>query len=464
MPNEPTGGSPDAASVMQQIISDHSSGGGESSPSAAPEPPAPVASGEGQAPLPAASPGQAEDAPELNWYESLLASDQDQPDELTALTNEEAFNGLRANPEQLTDWAERAFGHLRKFGEGAERERSLATRAEYAGGWENAPQAFDIYGDMFRGGLALEEVDANYPDARSYADRALMRVMQADPVTAYTLGASVLNHMPDLLRDENNANYLLHTLGLDPKYIADYRRVAEAGGFQITEDRQAVLDWFKGNDIPSEQMDTLRRLPIKVQSDILAGDVEAGKFHLQEYHDKFTTKDREAKAAEARTIQERSRVEHESARSLATETRKVFNEYVQKGKAFGLDEVQAAGIAALAYAELEEQYWEDGTESRKVLDGWHGHIKTGNHLQIESGRSAYRKAFEAAYRRAASQYKPSRPGVPTAPNQPRVAGAPAAPGQSQFTPASPQASDLNGLTGEALMKEIMRQNGMSVPA
>ena len=123
----------------------------------------------------------------------------------------------------------------------------------------------------------------------------------------------------------------------DPKYAADYKRVAEAGGFKITEDRQAILDWFKTNEIPIEQLETLDGLPVEVREDILAGKPGASKFHLNNLHKDRVREQSETKAAEARAAQEQAHVEYQSARSLAKETRSVFDEYVELGKAKGLD-------------------------------------------------------------------------------------------------------------------------------
>lgn len=455
-----TGGATDAASVMQGVINDFSSqGGGDPAPAPAPtpdpaaptdQPPADQAAGDG----PPAEPTALD-----KWLESLSAQDQDQPNELATLLNEEAFNGLRENPEGLAQWAAQARGHLQKFNEGAERERALAEKVERIGGWEDAPKAFDIYGDLFRGDIALSEEDrAEFPEAVNYTERALMRVMGQDKATAYSLGAAVLNLMPEVL--QHNANYLLKALGYDPKYAEDYKRVTEAGGFQVTQNQQAVQDWFKDNGIPLDQLSTFQRLPVKKQQDLLAGDVEAGKYDLQFYHDYYQNQDRAAKAEEAYRAQESNRVEYESLKTLGGEQRQVFQEYVDKGKALGLNDLEAAGLAAMAYAEIEEQYWDENSEARRVVDAWHGHIKTGNKLQRDGGRSGYRKAFETAYRRAASKHGSKRPGVPATPPAQTRAGAPTnGANQPQFNPATPPGNPGRPLTAAEQMEEIMREYG-----
>jgi len=467
MADEATGAAPDAASVMEQTISDfhQSGGGGEPSPATAPEPQPPATAGEGQAPLPAASTDdQAPAEPEPNWYKALLAQDQDQPDELAALLNEEAFNGLSGNAEELSAWSKKAFDHLRRLNEVAERERTLGAAIERVGGWGDAPKALDIYGDLFRGDIELSQEDrADFPEAQTYAERALHRMMRHDKNAAYSLGAAVLNHMPELLQDQHNAAYIMRTLGLDPRYAEDYRRVAESGGLQPMANQQEVVEWFKSSGIPLDQLGTFNRLPLELQQDMLAGGLGAAKFHLQEYHDRFTERDQRARAEETRRSQEYAHLEYESTKTLGAEQRKVFDEYVTKGKALGLNDLEAAGLAAMAYAEIEGGYWDESSESRKVVDRWHGYIKTGNNLQKESGRSGYRKAFEAAYRKAAGQYKSPRAGVPPAP-APRQPVAPNSNNQPQFTPATPADDDLNGLFGAELIQAIMRKNGMAVPA
>lgn len=452
-----TGGG-DAASVMQATISEfQGQGGGESSPAAAPAPAPTPPSVPGDVPGTPPDPPAASTGQEVNWYEALLAESEDRPDELTALINEESFNGLRANPEQLGEWAQRAFGQLKQFGEGAERQRALEARAGYAGGWENAEHAFDLFGDLYRGDIPLSEADrADFPEAQSYSERALMRVMKQDPTTAYSLGAAVLNHMPELVK--HNADYLMRSLGLDPKFAEDYKRVAEAGGFKMSEDQQVVHDWFKANDIPLDQLETFESLPVDLRHDMLAGKPQVSKYHLNNYHKDRVSEQRAAKANEARMAQERERVEYQSAQTLATEQRKVYQEYVDKGRALGLNDLEAAGLAAMAYSEIEQGFWDEASDSRKVIDDWHGHIKTGNKLQSDTGRSSYRKAFEAAYRKAAGQYKTKRAGVtPTEPTkQPGALNGNTAP---TFTPGAPPDARFNGLTGEALMNEILRSQG-----
>lgn len=468
MADEVTGGAPDAASLMGQIIDSQSSGGGESSPAPAPAPaptpaPAPPAA---TAEPPAADPNQApagETPPESvpNWYEALLAEDQDQPDELAGLLNEEAFNGLSGNAEGLSAWSKKAFDHLRRLNEVAEREKTLGGGIERIGGWEDAPKALEIYGDLFRGDIELTEEDrAEFPEAQNHAERALFRMMRHDQNAAYSLATAVLNHMPEALKF--NANYLLQSLGYDPRFAEDYRRVAESGGLQPMANQQEVVDWFKESGIPLDQLSTFNRLPIDLQKDMLAGSLGAAKFHLQEYHDRFTERDQRARAEEAHRHQESARIEYESTKTLGAEQRKVFDEYVAKGKALGLNELEAAGLAAMAYAEIEGGYWDETSESRKAVDRWHGYIKTGNRLQKESGRAGYRKAFEQAYRKAAGQHSRTRPGIPAgAPNQPqpRVNGALNGNNQPQFPPATPPADDLNKLSGAELMDAILRKNG-----
>lgn len=463
MPDEGIGGAPDAATVMQQTISEFQGAGEGAAPDT-------------QAATPPDEPSVPPE-PETDWYGAPFAGEQDQPngmanrmadeqpDELATLLNEEAFNNLRETPEGLQDWAQKAFGHLRKYGELAELDRQLGEVAEYIGGWENAEHAFNLFGDLFRGDLPLDEGErAEFPAASGYAERAVLRLMGQNPQIAYQLGAAVLNHMPELLMEPHNAGYLLRTIGLDPQYIEDYLQVAEMGGFQPTADQQEALDWFKAHDIPMEQLGTFQRLPIELQQDLLVGNPNAARFHLQRYHNDRLNQEQAARAAEDRYAQERDFIEYQSAQTLATEQRKVFEDYVAKGKALGLNDLEAAGLAAMAYAEIEGQYWEDGTESRKVVDSWHGHIRSGNKSQIESCRTNYRKAFESAYRRAAGQYSPKRPGLPAPQlHTPRIPGAPNGNNQPQFTPSTPLADELSKLTGAELMDEIMRQHG-AIPA
>jgi len=96
-----------------------------------------------------------------------------------------------------------------------------------------------------------------------------------------------------------------------------------------------------------------------------------------------------------------SRAENIAASYLAGEQISVFDEYTQKGKELGLNELEAAGLAAIAHREIEIGYWRD-SGWRKILDGWIQRIKTGNKLAASDGRRVYIKAFDAAYQRAAA--------------------------------------------------------------
>jgi len=130
-------------------------------------------------------------------------------------------------------------------------------------------------------------------------------------------------------------------------------------------------------------------------------------------------------AAAHREIAEINRVEYEASASVAAEQMQVFDEFVAKGEALGLNKLEAAGLAALAYKEFEAQYWKGDGESRKTLDDWHGRVKSGNKLHAADGRAAYVKAFDAAFKKVAESHKNHRPrNTPEPPERPRYLGRP----------------------------------------
>jgi hypothetical protein len=109
-------------------------------------------------------------------------------------------------------------------------------------------------------------------------------------------------------------------------------------------------------------------------------------------------------ARQAQEIESAQRVDHESTRTIASETRALYNEFVEMGSRLGLSPLEARGLAATAYEEFEAQYWDDKSEWRKTHDDWYNRIKGGNELHAGDGRKAFQKAFEAAYRRAAEAH------------------------------------------------------------
>ena len=451
----------DAATVMAETISQFQGGSGDSgAPSSLSDiPNAPNDGYSQEEPRQAAAgddPAAAREGADVNWYEQFL-NPQEEPDDLAQLLDPQGFQALQQNPQQLLEWATRAQGQLQTFAQSREHQRKIEQAAEYFGGVDNAELAFQLAGDLFRGEIDLTpEERAEFPNAANYAERFVARVMGQQPDVADALGAAVLNSMPELLKA--NAGYLLRQVGLDPKYLEDYKRVVAAGGYQIPEDAQAQVEWLDRNGVTGQRRDAFYRLPVEVRADMIKRGIGVAGFELETYAKNFAREDREAQVERQQRQQEMQRVEMESTKTLATETRRIFDEYVEKGKAMGLNPLEAAGVAALAYAEIEGSYWQGGGEINGVLDGWLERIKSGNKLQMDGGRSAYKKAFELAYRKALGANAPRRPqgAQPPAPNGAR-SPLPIPPANPPQRPA-PQASPGH-LDPVQTMNEILQQYG-----
>jgi hypothetical protein len=450
---------PDAAEVMAETINEFNTPGAESAPPAPETPPANFA--DDQTPAGDVQPDAAPADDGANWYESLLAEQDNDPLRALAL-DDQAWTGLSGDPQRLAEYAANARSYIQQ--QAAQREQLDAQASDIDHlGRDKVGYASRVIGDLLRGDEPISEEEAlrwgqNGP--RNHAELALFRLAQNqdNPRAIDELGTAVLSLMPGLLRQ--NEDYLLQVLGYDPKFKGDFKNVAAAGGYNPTPQQEEINTWFQTNQIPAEFAATFARLPLQKQLDMLEGNVEAAKFDLQQYHEYYAAKDQQAQQAQQAEQQRAFQVEQQATRSLADATRAIFNEYVEKGKALGLNPLEAAGAAAMAYAEIEQGYWDERSDQRRLMDGWYEKHKGGNKFQIEQGANAYKKAFEQAYRKALSQYQPKRPAPPLNNGQ-RPATPPAngqRPPQQQFQPAQPT-GDTSALNGADLMNEIMRQYG-----
>ena len=132
-------------------------------------------------------------------------------------------------------------------------------------------------------------------------------------------------------------------------------------------------------------------------------------------------------------VEARDRAEYAVTATLASETDKLFGEYVAKGVAAGLDPLQAAGLAAVVYQEFSRGYWQQGNAWQSAYDKWRHEIRSG--YKLGPARDAFRKAFDDAFRRVAQNYKHTTP----------------------LRVASARAS----LTGGDLMEDILRERGIT---
>ncbi len=391
------------------------------------------------------------DDAEENWFEKLLGQ-AELADPIASLLDEQAFAQATQSPESLRGYAEQVREALKTQSEQAKAVAEIDQAAQWVGGRDRAKIAFDLTGDLFRGDLPIDEADA-LPEfqAETYVDRFLNRVEQVHPDTYEALAVSVLNNAKGVI--QANAGYLLKQLGIDPRYIEDYKRVAAVGGFEPPEDVAAEANWLKEN-IPAELHDVFRKLDPDVKADMRARPAALAKRSLEQ-EAFFQRQESEKQQREQReSFQKSQEAEVKASETLVKETWGVIEEYVKKGTAFGLNPLEAAGAAMLAYQKLDQQYWANG-EARRAIDGLHQRIKTGNELQISGGRKAYQKLFETAYREALSSYKPQRKTAP-GPAQPatRQIAPPTAQRPAQFIPQAPPEARPAATRIEDIIKEF----------
>lgn len=149
-------------------------------------------------------------------------------------------------------------------------------------------------------------------------------------------------------------------------------------------------------------------------------------------------------AEQQRAVEERARLDFQNGRAISRQTSQLFDEYVAKGKAAGLNDLEAVGLAALTYKEFETGFWSEGnSEWREAFNAWHGEIAAGR--KLGKGRDAFRKAFDGAYRKTVEANKGHKP---------RAA-------QERTERPAPI---YRGRVGDAedVMKDIMRQHGLKV--
>jgi hypothetical protein len=456
----------DAASVMGEVMNEFQGGAGgdASSPSPAPTPEAPVAplaqptAGElagGDASAPAAGSQPADDP---NWYEKLLAEQSADP-LAGLLLPEEQWGQMQTAPEQLMQWATNARQYLTQVAEQEKAWKEQEPDVEWFGGRQNIGLAARIAGDLFRGGerLAPEEAREFGEEGLTYVERGLERIRQTHEGTAWQIAAGVLNRMPEII--DYNRDFVLRRIGLDPELIDSYHAVTMAGGYTLPEDTEAESQFLA--QMPAHLHGVYRKLPPEVRKDLQQRNPGVAQFDLQQYAKTQEFEERQAQQQQQQLRIRAQQIEEQATSGLANATREVFQEYMARGEALGLNKLEAAGVAALAYSEMEAAYWQANSEQRRVMDDWYNRFKGGNDLQIKATASAYKKLFEQAYRKALSQYAPKRPtAAASAVSTPVSAAAKAAPvngRQPQFSPQAPPGSSSTNPVD--VMNDIMKQFG-----
>jgi hypothetical protein len=455
MAEESMGGAestPQAATSMADIITEFNSPAPASAP--APEPvPEPVAAVTPD--QPAGSDQQAEPTePQISdWYQQFIATQDDDP--FAQFMDDSAFESIRSNPAELADYATRGREFIKSAADRVKAADQYLEQAEYFNGVENTPFALSLAGDLFRGDLELEEADGS---ARTHVERFLNSVKERHTDTYYDLGVAILNNAPELL--DQNTPFLLRRLGLNPEMIDDYKAVTQAGGFQPPEDQAAEMQWVKENLTP-EMQSVYKRLTSDQKADLQKRTPAVRQNDLQIYKSYFDrAESEEREKAESQRAQE-FESQNYAMQTMAESTRGVFDEYVQKGIAAGLNPLEAAGAAAMAYRHLEETYWDAKSDSRKAQDAYFKHIKSRNELQMAAGKRGYQKLFEGQWRKALSSYSPKKstaapPPNPAGPRPP--VPPPARNGDPQFAPTTPEGAPAP----PKRILDIMREFGHNV--
>lgn len=142
---------------------------------------------------------------------------------------------------------------------------------------------------------------------------------------------------------------------------------------------------------------------------------------------------------------------------ISAETTKLFNSYVQKGQAAGLNPLEAAGLAALAYQQFQADYYQNGA-MRKSFDEWESEIRSGHKLGPK--RDAFNKTFDEAFQKVAAAHRHHVPN-----SQPSRSQQPAQ--TSQFVsrdgrvkmPGKEFAS-MSQMGGDDIMELTLRERGL----
>jgi hypothetical protein len=201
---------------------------------------------------------------------------------------------------------------------------------------------------------------------------------------------------------------------------------AGQGDYQPNEYTAALAEW----------METDRQSAYELGAEILNAMPDLIE-HNRDYLLSVLGLPGDAAAAE-REIEARNQADFEASRQVSTAMSEVFDEFVEQGKAAGLNDLEAAGLAAIAYREFEQQYWTGDGSWRGQLDDWHGRVKGGNKLHIGDARNNFRKAFDTVYGKLSATHKSQR----TADAQPSI-------------------RQSLGLDPDLTMKEILRERGVS---
>jgi hypothetical protein len=101
--------------------------------------------------------------------------------------------------------------------------------------------------------------------------------------------------------------------------------------------------------------------------------------------------------AQQQAMQERAAIERQAGQNFNVEQYKIFDEYIAKGKAAGLSDLEAAGLATMAFREIE----------LGAFDTWYAELRGGHRLG--PGRDRYRRAFDAAFKKVAEANKGHKP-------------------------------------------------------
>jgi len=449
---------PAAPTAIGDIISEFSQPAGTVPATAAPDAQPDLSFGQ-----PAATPEESGAPTETetladDWWEKLLA-EQDAADPYAALLSDDAFASALADPGKSQEYWQQVHDALKTTVGQAQTLQQIEQAIEYAGGRGNLPGVTQLAGDLLRGALPIED-EENVPPGATYLGRFLDGVRRVEGTIYDDLIVAILNDPNADGQIQYNRDYLLHRLGLDPRHYDAYQTVAKMGGYTPPVDATAEQEWLQQN-IPAELHDTYRRLSPAKREDMRLAPLEVVVEDLRDKQFIFDSQ-QQAETARAQSEQQRAaETEWKATRQLGDYQMSVFQEYQQKGEGLGLSPLEAAGIAALAYIDLQNAFWDEKSEARKVTDALYHRFKDGNPLQINGGQGQYKKLFDAAWRRAAAATPPRRkPTAPPPPPQngasgPKVPAAPPPARQPQFPPGQPPSERV-----ATTINDIMREFGV----
>ena len=308
--------------------------------------------------------------------------------------------------------------------------------AEAIGGEESAAKAFSWAQSLMFGRQPLPD-NPQY----TYLDKFLYDLYQFHEPTYRNLVSRAIEPMlsPESGKDyERIRTKVFENEGLPLTMIDDFKLVARSGGVAnvaLGEEAEFL------QQIPQHLHQMFKEMPPEVRSDYIKNrSLAAAKYDLE---DKHKTYQRDQRDAEYRAeIERQARVERaeKNEQAFFDVTAVAFETLAKQFQAKGLDELRAAGAAALAVMQIERSYWSGDRNIRAIFQQLRDQIREGNDAGIKSGRNQYLKLLTDAGRsglRERAQKYVKKPGATTTKVPPGAPGAPQFPADRQTTDQLP---------------------------